>query len=140
MSELILLVILGVTIAFVAKPYWQRRTAAEIEGSNGRLADLMERRDHLLAAIKEIEFDREMGKITIEDFNEINARYRAEAVAVLRRIDALRGKGRAYKKLEAELQRMRTQHKKIGEKFCSECGKSVSASDRFCCNCGNRLI
>jgi hypothetical protein len=58
---------------------------------NGRLADLYSRRDNLLAAIKEVEFDHAMSKISVEDFNDMHARYRQDAVAVLKRIDALNG-------------------------------------------------
>jgi rRNA maturation endonuclease Nob1 len=139
MSELILITILLAATAFVAKPYWQRGTVVKLDVSNGRLADLIARRDNLLAAIKEIEFDRQTGKISEEDFAEMNAQYRAEAVTVLKRIDALRGNKQVSKKLEAELQRMRSQRQGQHGKFCSECGKSVSAGDRFCSNCGNSL-
>ncbi|MFQ6113979.1 MAG: zinc ribbon domain-containing protein [bacterium] len=139
MGELILLMILLATTAYVTKPYWQRRTAVKRDASNGQLTDLIERRDNLLAAIKEIEFDRQTGKISAEDFAEMNTKYRTEAVTVLKRIDALQGNNRASKKLEAELQRMRSQRKKIGAKFCPECGSSVRIEDRFCSACGNRL-
>lgn len=37
-----------------------------------------------LAALKEIEFDRATGKLSEEDYRELNARYTARAVAVLR--------------------------------------------------------
>jgi ribosomal protein S27AE len=139
MSELVLIMILFGTIVFVAKPYWQRQTAVKLDASNGQLADLIERRDNLLAAIKEIEFDCEMGKISEEDFAELNTKYRIEAVTVLKRIDALRGNKPAAKKLEAELQRMRSQSQKVGNKFCSACGASVRTDHHFCASCGNRL-
>lgn len=139
MSELILIMILLATIAFVAKPYWKPRTVVKRDASNGQLTDLIEQRDNLLEAIKEIEFDCQTGKISTEDFAEMRAKYRTEAVTVLKRIDTLLGNSHASKKLEAELKRMRSQRKKKGGRFCTECGKSVSAGDRFCSNCGNRL-
>lgn len=139
MGEMILIMILLVTIAYIAAPYWQRHTTVKLDTGNGKLADLIERRDNLLAAIKEIEFDSQTGKISAEDFAEMNAKYRTEAVTVFKRIDALRGKSRSSKKLEAELRRMRVQRSGKAEKFCSGCGQSVSADDRFCSHCGHGL-
>ncbi|MFQ5639381.1 MAG: hypothetical protein ACE5IR_15460 [bacterium] len=139
MSELILIMILLATMAYVANPYWQRRTVVKHDSGNGYRADLIDRRDNLLSAIKEIEFDCQTGKISEEDFAEMNAKYRTEAVTVLKQIDALGGNNHASGKLEAELQRLRSQRKVKGVKFCSECGKSISAGDCFCSACGNRL-
>ncbi|MCC6998693.1 MAG: zinc ribbon domain-containing protein [Deltaproteobacteria bacterium] len=42
----------------------------------------------LLKAIKELEFDHQMNKISLEDFNEIAGRYRTRAVRVIRELDA----------------------------------------------------
>lgn len=139
MSELILIMILVTTTAYVAKPFWQRRTAVRLDSSNGQLTDLIEKRDNLLAAIKEIEFDRETGKILAEDFAEMNTRYRTEAVTVLKRIDALGGNNRGSQKLEAELQNLRSQRKGKGATFCAACGTHVQVTDRFCLECGHRL-
>ncbi len=53
------------------------------------LANLLFQRDALLAALRDLQLDLEMGKIGPEDFECLNARYRAEAVRVLRRLDEL---------------------------------------------------
>ena len=42
----------------------------------------------LLKAIKELEFDHQMNKISLEDFNEIAGRYRTRAVRVIRELDS----------------------------------------------------
>lgn len=138
MSELMLILILIATIVYVTKPYWQR-TAVRLNSGNGQLSELTSQRDNLLASIKEIEFDYETGKISAEDFGEMNAKYRSEAVTILKRIDGLRGNSRASQKLEAELRQLRLQQKSKAMKFCSECGASLQVSDRFCFQCGYRL-
>ncbi|MFQ5706029.1 MAG: zinc ribbon domain-containing protein [bacterium] len=137
MNEIILLMIVLAAIAYLAEPYWRKKVIAP-NRSNVQLADLIERRNSLLAQIKEIEFDHEVGKVSAEDFSEINARYRSEAIGVLRRIDALQGNKRSRQKLEAELQSMRSRRKK-GTMFCSQCGTAFGPKDRFCSNCGNRI-
>ncbi|HUS63651.1 MAG TPA: hypothetical protein VMZ28_03870 [Kofleriaceae bacterium] len=51
-------------------------------------ADELEREKRaLLKAIKEVEFDREMGKMTEEDASEIVKVYRARAIEILKELD-----------------------------------------------------
>lgn len=139
MNELILIMILLATVVYVLQPYWRKRAVVNSGSGNGQLIDLIEKRDSLLAQIKELEFDHEVGKVSAEDFGEINARYRTETINVLRRIDALNGKNRPSQKLEEELQQLRAQRQK-GMQYCSQCGNSVGKQDRFCVNCGQQLL
>ncbi len=137
MNELVLFTIVVAATAYVAQPFW-RKGAVVKRRRNGQLSELIERRDSLLAQIKELEFDYEVGKISDEDFAEINARYRTEAIAVLRRIDALRGNSRSLGQLESELRKRRARQQKA-DRFCSQCGHPAAKTDRFCSNCGNKL-
>jgi hypothetical protein len=52
-----------------------------------KLAELREDKRRLLRAIKELEFDHAMGKLSDEDFREIGDRYRLRAIEVLRMLD-----------------------------------------------------
>ncbi|HEX4339372.1 MAG TPA: zinc ribbon domain-containing protein [Polyangiaceae bacterium] len=47
-----------------------------------------ERKRSILRALKDLEFERSVGKISEEDFAELSARYRADAKALLKLIDA----------------------------------------------------
>ncbi|MCL4704934.1 hypothetical protein KJ068_07220 [bacterium] len=143
MTTVIFLLIILASVAFVALPYFRKKAVAPVgmAKKNGQLVDLHTRRDHLLAAIKEIEFDHTMGKISVEDFTDMNARYRHDAIAMLKRIDALNGgngatqKSSRAQKLEAELRTLRAQQKRDGV-CCSACGAAIGAHDRFCSHCG----
>ncbi len=54
----------------------------------GRRRKELEREKHLvLRAIKELEFDRDMGKVGAADFDEISSRFRARARRLLRELD-----------------------------------------------------
>jgi hypothetical protein len=55
-------------------------------GASSR-AELREDKRRLLRAIKELEFDHAMGKLSDEDFREIGDRYRLRAIEVLRSLD-----------------------------------------------------
>lgn len=142
MITVILLAIILASAYYVALPFFRKKTVSQGGSAikNGRLTDLYARRDNLLAAIKEIEFDREMGKMSVEDFTEMNTRYRREAVAVLKRIDALHGENSGARKHEAELRALRSPQRGRSGAFCSVCSAAIGAQDRFCSNCGQRLL
>jgi molybdenum-dependent DNA-binding transcriptional regulator ModE len=60
---------------------------AETGADASKLAELREDKRRLLRAIKELEFDHAMGKLSDEDFREIGDRYRLRAIEVLRLLD-----------------------------------------------------
>jgi hypothetical protein len=105
-----------------------------------------------LRAIKELEFDRAMGKLSESDWNEMSGRLRARATRLMRQLDA----GTGYREqIERDVAR------KMGEsaardaaldaardhiapapaagRTCAACSGSNDADARFCKNCGARL-
>jgi hypothetical protein len=106
----------------------------------------LEREKHLtLRAIKELEFDRAMGKLSEHDWQEMSTRLRARAAGLLKRLDA----GAGYRdQIERDLA------KRLGSApaaaassepaaarghFCTECGTRNEADAKFCKNCGHKL-
>jgi len=57
---------------------------------SGELKRLLSLKESLLDAIKEIEFDYATGKLSKDDYEELDGRYRRQAIEVLKRIDRLR--------------------------------------------------
>ncbi len=137
MNELILIMIMLASVAYISQPYWRKRVVVNSNSINGHMIDLIDKRDCLLAQIKELEFDHEVGKVSAEDFAEINARYRTATINILRRIDSMSGSN-PTQKLEKELRKLRTQREN-GMRFCSQCGHSVGRQSHFCPDCGQRL-
>jgi hypothetical protein len=98
-------------------------------------------REKLLAlrAIKELEFDRAMGKLSESDWQEMSSRLRARAARLMRQLDA----GAGYREqVERELA------KRLGAgaaeapavaRFCAECGTPRDPDAKFCKNCGTKL-
>ena len=68
----------------------------------GERDELEREKKSLLKAIKEIEFDREMGKTSDEDAGAIVRMYRARAIEVIKALDALDGAGQGGVKDEIE--------------------------------------
>ncbi len=141
MSSVLFWIIALASVAFIFWPFWRRRVALEgvTNGVSSHLADLLAQRDNLLSAIKDIEFDYEMGKISREDFEQIQEQYRQQAIELFKRIDAAKGRAIPRKKLETELQMLRQQRHGAAAKTCPSCGASAPATHRFCSHCGQRL-
>jgi hypothetical protein len=113
----------------------------------GRTRAALDREKTLvLRSIKELEFDRAMGKVSEKDFAEMSGRLRARAVRLMRQLDA----GTGYRsEIEKEIS------KRIGEApavsssggsteqdppyvagTCAACGTSNDTDARFCKHCG----
>ena len=100
-----------------------------------------------LRAIKELEFDRAMGKVSEADWHEMSGRLRVRATGLMRQLDA----GSGYReRIERDLAKRlasgagaalageRAQTVATGN-FCTDCGTKNEADARFCKNCGHKL-
>jgi rubrerythrin len=141
METIIFLFVLVASLAYIAHPYFKKQTVSpkSKKARSNRLSDLQAQRDTILASIKDLEFDREMGKVSDEDYAQMNTQFRRDAVGILQQIDQSNGKSSAKRALEAELKSLRNQKKSQGKFFCKHCGASVSAQDRFCSSCGEKV-
>jgi hypothetical protein len=113
----------------------------------GRTRAVLERDKALvLRSIKELEFDRAMGKVSEKDFAEMSGRLRARAARLMRQLDA----GAGYREqIEREIE------KRLGKApepvpagstkqdpahaVCAQCGTKNDADARFCKGCGKAM-
>lgn len=119
--------------------------APQLLGGRTRVA--LEREKALvLRSIKELEFDRAMGKVSEKDFIEMSARLRARAARLIRQLDAKTG---YREQIEREIE------KRVGApkapapsvpvaratpaNTCPSCSTLNDGDSRFCKNCGERL-
>jgi hypothetical protein len=85
-------------LARAATALLQEPAAEEVRVATGRRRKELEReKQGLLKALKELQFDHEMHKISESDYGEIVAVYRARATRVMRQLDEAAA---AYKKLD----------------------------------------
>jgi hypothetical protein len=90
-----------------------------------------------LAALREIEFDRETGKLSDADYAFLKGRYTAEAIRALRAESAV---GTDDSGLEAMIAaRVRALRGGGGPLACNTCGPRPEADAAFCSDCGRRL-
>lgn len=115
----------------------------------------------VLRSIKELEFDRAMGKVAEEDFNEMSGRLRARAIAIMKQLDA----GTSYREMiEKDLAKrlgsgtgtyakkgsdpifagsaaakMGSDPVRVAVSYTCSCGTQNDSDARFCKNCGAKL-
>ena len=82
----------------------------------------------VLRSIKELEFDRGMGKVSDTDFAEIGARLRAHAMDLMQEIDAAAASAPKRKGAKAP-----------ASPACAACGTGNDTDARFCKQCGAKL-
>ena len=90
--ELLIAVALVVLVAwFVTEPLRRRAGEAPDDSDEAELADLEARKEAKYREIRDAEADRAAGKLTEEDFRRLDRELRADAIAILKRIDRLTG-------------------------------------------------
>ena len=96
----------------------------------------------VLRSIKELEFDRGMGKVSEKDFAEMSARLRARAARLMRQLDA----GSLYREqIEKEISRRleKTASSDVRPTItaiaCASCTATNDPDAKFCKSCGARL-
>jgi len=123
----------------VLAPLVAPASALEQEPIGERLrADLEREKALTLRSIKELEFDRAMGKLSQQDFDQMAARLRARAIGIMKQLDA--GTSSYRDKIEKELA-ARVGNKPVsGAPLTCACGTANDHDARFCKSCGTRLV
>ena len=96
------------------------------------------RRGVALAALREIEFDRETGKLSDTDYTYLKARYTAEAVVAIRDDDAATANAASHTDVES-LIAARARTLTGGAPACPVCGPRPEPDAIFCSHCGRRI-
>jgi hypothetical protein len=97
-------------------------------------AALEEEKSHVLRSIKELEFDRAMGKVSDADFAEIGGRLREHAMSVMEQLDA-----RPVAPAQPVPRARKPPRPASDVNRCANCGSTNDADARFCKRCGQKL-
>ena len=119
----------------LAMPVFEDRT----EVIAGRTRAALDREKTLvLRAIKELEFDRAMNKVSPEDFQDMSGRLRVRAIALLKQLDVSTTGYR--EQIESELaERLRVSNILPTSPMCSTCDTENESDAKFCKACGSAL-
>ena len=111
----------------------------------GRTRAALDREKTLvLRAIKELEFDRAMGKVSDSDFRLMGERLRARAIALMRQLDddTPGYRERIERELAERLQGIGEEPVESGAEtrpVCDACGANNESDAKFCKRCGSAL-
>ncbi|MBM3819439.1 MAG: zinc ribbon domain-containing protein [Acidimicrobiia bacterium] len=128
---------LGVGVWRALAPFSGGTDAGTPQVLGGRTRAALEREKTLvLRSIKDVEFDRAMGKVSEKDFAEITTRLRARAAGLMRQLDA----GASYRQqIEKEIEQRVGARPVAVASLCKACQIENDADARFCKNCGTAL-
>lgn len=140
-SALVLLAA-GIVAWALAAPL--RRESGEDEGRaaaaaqpEAETASVEHERSGVYAALRDLEDDRELGKVSDEDYARLREELRTRALALLREERSRASAARA----EAPAAEEGAEEARPGEggEGCPACGAALREGDRFCAQCGRAL-
>lgn len=122
--------LVAISALYVALPFFRSdRDETEPDAPPLLPADRLEQQKHeAYAAIKEAQFDYEMGKLSDADFQTLTEKYRAQALAAIAALDA----GTASAEPGAARHPTRIA-------FCATCGRKLPGKANFCPGCGRAI-
>lgn len=92
-----------------------------------------------LKSIKELEFDRAMGRLSDEDWKEMSGRLRSRAARLMRQLDAGSGYREQIEKDLAKRIGSGADAKASAERVCGSCRTANDHDAKFCKGCGAKL-
>jgi hypothetical protein len=124
-------------------PLVASRSVDRMEMVGGRTRAALDReKTLLLRSIKELEFDRAMGKVSDADFHDMGTRLRARTKRLMQQLDV---EGTGYRdRIEQELAARLAESEaprpaKPARRACARCGTRNEPDAKFCKGCGASL-
>ncbi len=127
-------------VLYVGLPLYASRQQVQSPSFGAPARSLQERKEQLYATIKELEFDRSLGKLAEEDYQHQRQELEAQALALLQKLDQLNGHTHIealQARIEEDILTLRGASSR-GLR-CPSCRAQYHPGDRFCSQCGTRF-
>lgn len=143
--------------ALVGYPLLQRRAEPETAqtADNPQREALLSGREATYGAIKELDFEHELGNLSPADYQKLREHYRRRAAGILRELDEAslgptapaadqaRPEGGTEEEIEQAVRLVRQSRAKGTRRPraapCPYCGEEAQPQDRYCVACGSPL-
>lgn len=139
MAEILAVILAWVVAAVVVYPLLRpHRHRMTVEASRAEGDRLLAEKEAVYAALKELAFDHQIGKLTREDYEELRGLYQDRGVAVLQALDAIEIPSTIDDAIERDVAaaRARRQTAATRHRYCVLCGAMLPQAARFCPQCG----
>jgi len=164
---LAVLVLTVLTFVFIAYPLIKQAARPARMVNDEKQHELYSRRDTTYSMLKELEFDFQSGILTEDDYRDLSARYKNQAISILKRLDDAEKETNPGDEIEKQILRLRRgtgqrRPETIGNseknaaieeqiekeiknlrqgtgRFCTQCGAKHQTGDSFCSQCGASL-
>jgi hypothetical protein len=103
MEFVLAVLVLALAVVALAYPLYRAQTQPALPNA-ATLDDLLAERDGVYATLRDMELDRELGKLDERDYAVLHDKYMNRAGVILKELDALRGKGET-EQASAEIER-----------------------------------
>jgi hypothetical protein len=132
----------GALVALAYPILFQSRApeTGTVTSAEESLAELMAQRENAFQAIRDLQFDHEVGKVSDEDLAMYEVGLKQNAAETLRRLDAW--EGQADQDLPTYIERQIAARRAVlagGGQRCPHCGRALTPGAQFCTGCGKPL-
>ncbi len=107
MTLFLALLLTLLTLAFVVFPFYRRRAEGMELQNNGRLNELLSKRNTSYSMLKELEFDYKSGILAEKDYHELESKYRKKAINILRDLDGAHNNQQIADEIEEQVKQLR---------------------------------
>ncbi len=149
MNYLLISVMSLLILVYVIYPLFKSSSGAlfqEYSGAQIKLRGLNQLKFELLRAIKEIDFEYQLGKMSQEDYENLKTDYQNQALEIFQEIDNYQKNVRTQKRRggnHPEGKNNQVPAEAVGRSvsvvYCAECGAANNRTFKYCTSCGTKL-
>lgn len=143
------LVTAGALVVYVTRPWWIQRWQPQTPSDSAPEPSLADQREATVTALRDLDFDHAVGKITEEDYSSLRQTLLAKVAAIMTQIEHEQATAQADldARIEAEILAARqnlnggrmTRSPDEGSRVCPTCSRVPLAGDLYCRGCGTYL-
>ncbi len=124
MEFILIAIIIVLVIGVIAYPLFATPDPQSPSTANA-LDSLIAQRDSAYDAIRDLDFDYQLGKLSQADYELLRDKYKARAALALQQIDQLAGSAGAAERIEQEVARLRAQASRSNQETVPEAADAI---------------